>query len=462
MRLAALLLALTRAFELPRIHPEATSLLSDGKWWAQVGDHVVHTPHASSGLSTNIGNYYYAYGSHKALNDELRDKRVGGAGRVHIFHLPEGKESLATTLPKVAGRRDSLSSLVQLNHKDVLSDAKLFPDFELPKDLSCVQSYKALREELCVVDSITSDSMMQQLTELVQLGDGTQQTRSYSNPVATANSVRYLQKKFKDMGYQTCKESFSDQNDVVAFLPGSESGSVTIGGHYDSRPFEGLAPGAVDNGSGASAVLAIAKAIADAGVKPKKTLVFACFAAEEPGLRGSEELATRLSGLGSSTSPQDGEKGAARIMSRLCGQDDSSSSILQANSLMQRLRRQDSEHKALVMDEIAWRSSATNSPVVNLESYDWADKVLKHLAGASQTHNGDRLRVTHSNNPFGSDHMSFLQKNMQSVLSIHGDDESYPHYHQASDDLDQVNPELYTLITKMNAGAALRLAGVSK
>lgn len=25
-------------------------------------------------------------------------------------------------------------------------------------------------------------------------------------------------------------------------------------------------------------------------VKPKKTLVFACFAAEEPGLRGSEEL----------------------------------------------------------------------------------------------------------------------------------------------------------------------------
>lgn len=49
-------------------------------------------------------------------------------------------------------------------------------------------------------------------------------------------------------------------------------------------------------------------------------------------------------------------------------------------------------------------------PVVNLESlgqcrleaivcilrsYDWADKVLTHLAGASQSHNGDALRVTH-------------------------------------------------------------------
>jgi len=39
---------------------------------------------------------------------------------------------------------------------------------------------------------------------------------------------------------------------------------VTLGGHYDSRPFEGLAPGAVDNGSGAAAVLTIAKALADA------------------------------------------------------------------------------------------------------------------------------------------------------------------------------------------------------
>ena len=28
----------------------------------QVGDHVVHSPHADSGLSSNVGDYYYAYG----------------------------------------------------------------------------------------------------------------------------------------------------------------------------------------------------------------------------------------------------------------------------------------------------------------------------------------------------------------------------------------------------------------
>jgi len=466
MRIAVFLaLSLTSATELPRIHPDAAaSLLSTGKWWAQVGDHVVHTPHADSGLSAHVGDYYYAYGSHGALNDELLEKRVGGAGRVHIFHLPEGKDSLATSLPKVAGRRDSVSSLVQLSHKDVLSDAKLFPDFELPPDYTSGLSKDGEQMEKKVVDSITSTSVMQQLKDLVELGDGTQQTRSYSNSKATANTVQYLQQKFKDMGFQTCRENFSDQTDVVAFLPGSESGSVTVGGHYDSRPFQGSAPGAVDNGSGASAVLEIARAVASAGVKPKKTLVFACFAAEEPGLRGSEEFASRLSASGAASSfVEDHGKTAEKLMARMCGGETEATAILQANSFMRSKarRRENEEHEALVMDEIAWKSPSTTGPVVNLESYDWADKVLKHLAGASKTHNGDSLKVTHSNNPFGSDHMSFLQKNIQSVLSIHGDDESYPHYHQSTDAIDQVNPELYTLITKMNAGAALRLTGVA-
>ncbi|CAL1144480.1 unnamed protein product [Cladocopium goreaui] len=199
-------------------------------------------------------------------------------------------------------------------------------------------------------------------------------------------------------------------------------------------------------------------------VKPKKTLVFACFAAEEPGLRGSKEFASRLASDSSSSGSslvEDHDKTAAKLMSRMCGTNNGGA-ILQDNSFMRRKRqrRAAEEHEALVMDEIAWRSPSTDSPVVNLESYDWAKKVLKHLAGASKTHNGDKLKVTHSNNPFGSDHMSFLEQKIQSVLSIHGDDESYPHYHQPTDAMDQVNPELYTLITKMNAGAALRLAGV--
>ena len=79
-------------------------------------------------------------GSHGALTEELHEKRVGGAGRLHIFHLPEarhfavqkviylsgccsvwqGKDSLATQLPKVAGRRDSVSALVPSQQQGTL------------------------------------------------------------------------------------------------------------------------------------------------------------------------------------------------------------------------------------------------------------------------------------------------------------------------------------------------------
>mmetsp|Transcript_13854 Transcript_13854/g.25949 ORF Transcript_13854/g.25949 Transcript_13854/m.25949 type:complete len:472 (-) Transcript_13854:226-1641(-) len=460
-----LLAAVAHAAQLPRLHPAATSTLGEGTWWAKVGDHIVHTPNADSGLSSNVGDYYYAYGSHRALTEELHEKRVGGAGRLHIFHLPEGKDSLDTQLPKVGGRRDAVSALVQLSHKDVLADARLFPNFEVPQGYTSGLSAAGEKVEKQVVDLITEDAAMNQLKELVSLGDGSTQTRSYSNTVASANSVSFLQKKFKDMGYAVCKQEFGEQTSVIASLQGSNpgAGSVTIGGHYDSRPFEGLAPGAVDNGSGASAVLTIAKALADAKVRPKKTIFFVSFAAEEPGLLGSEEYATRLTESAAASSFAQAQANASRqLFTRLCG-GATDSALLEENAHIKTGGRSKARHEALVMDEIAWRSTnikESTGPVVNLESYDWAQDVLKHLAGASKTHNGDSLKVTHSNNPFGSDHMSFLQKGVQSVLSIHGDDEGYPHYHQSEDALDQVNPSLYAMITKMNAGALLRLAGV--
>ncbi|CAJ1395961.1 unnamed protein product [Effrenium voratum] len=479
----SLVTAVAATSELPRINLNAKSML-EGKWWAQVGDHVVHTPHAKTGLSSNVGDYYYAYGSHAALSQELQEKRVAGAGRVHIFHLPEGKDALSTALPKVSHRRDSVSALVQLSHKVVLSDAKLFPDFNLPEDYASGLSASGQQKEKQVTDSITSSALMQKLKvqladmllalgltrqdqkELTELGDGSTHTRSYSNPKATANAVSFLEKEFQEMGYRTCRQTFGDQADVVAFLPGSDadSGSVTVGAHYDSRPFEGLAPGAVDNGSGATAVLEIAKAFAAAGVRPKKTIMFVCFAAEEPGLLGSAEFAKRLSSAAASSFVQDGMNASSQLVSRMCGSDSGSLAFMQAQSSAATMRRRSrhEKHEALVMDEVAWKSPNIDDSlgaVVNLESYDWATEPLKHLAGASRAANGERLKVTHSSNPFGSDHMSFLEKGMQSVLSIHGDDENYPHYHQSSDAMDQVNSELYTMIAKMNAGAAIRLAG---
>ena len=79
--------------------------------------------------------------------------------------------------------------------------------------------------------------------------------------------------------------------------------TVIIGAHYDhiGVPGEGvfcqqegddtICNGADDNASGTAMVLEVARAYADAGYQPKRTVVFAHFAGEELGLFGSKALA---------------------------------------------------------------------------------------------------------------------------------------------------------------------------
>ena len=86
---------------------------------------------------------------------------------------------------------------------------------------------------------------------------------------------------------------------VVARLPGSgirADEAIVVGAHYDhlgiGPPINGdsIYNGAEDNASGTAAVLAAAEAIAGAGARPERSVVFTAFAAEELGLQGSEWL----------------------------------------------------------------------------------------------------------------------------------------------------------------------------
>jgi Zn-dependent M28 family amino/carboxypeptidase len=79
---------------------------------------------------------------------------------------------------------------------------------------------------------------------------------------------------------------------VVAEIKGSEKPDerVIIGAHLDSWD---LGQGAVDNGTGATAVLEAARAIAALGWKPKRTLTFVLFTGEEQGGLGAETYVSR-------------------------------------------------------------------------------------------------------------------------------------------------------------------------
>lgn len=89
------------------------------------------------------------------------------------------------------------------------------------------------------------------------------------------------------------REEQAGAPNVVALLKGSDpelaDEYVVIGAHLDHLGTRGgtVYPGADDNGSGSTAVLSIARAMAENPVKPKRSVLFMWFAAEEVGLVGS-------------------------------------------------------------------------------------------------------------------------------------------------------------------------------
>mmetsp|Transcript_124074 Transcript_124074/g.333185 ORF Transcript_124074/g.333185 Transcript_124074/m.333185 type:complete len:466 (-) Transcript_124074:206-1603(-) len=423
-----------------------TKLVRDVRWWAHVGDHVYVAPSESNYLSQHIGDYYVAMGSESALTDVMRQRRVGGHGRWHIFHLPEGPDTMEFN--RRGDRRSAFSALVQLRAGDVMPAT--FPKYN-PSECEDSAGERFDQMEKSAVDSITAGSFLEQLQKIVNIKDDTGTiTRSYANPDASHAAQAFVKKEFESMGLKSCLQRFTYQGtthmaNVVAVIPGTGEGTLTVGAHYDSRPFKGAAPGAEDNGSGLAAMLSVARAFAKQGLKPKRTVYFVGFAGEEPGLVGSYFFAQTLK--------------EGKPLPQECGAP-AGGSFVQGSSFMQDFRaRGASDHDAIALDEVGWVTSKYDRQTVNLESYDWTTSIMDHMACASRRHNGDALEVVHSSHPFGSDHMSFLEQGMKAVLVINGDDEAYPNYHMSSDTIDNVNTEYAAKISKMVMGAVMRLAG---
>ena len=108
---------------------------------------------------------------------------------------------------------------------------------------------------------------------------------AFGYPSARLDSF-YLTRTFRTITYSKW------QYNVIATREGREQDSISIvGAHYDnysadSDPFT-LAPGANDNASGVAAVMEIARIIRKERFRPKHTIRFVAFAAEELGLHGS-------------------------------------------------------------------------------------------------------------------------------------------------------------------------------
>jgi len=126
------------------------------------------------------------------------------------------------------------------------------------------------------------------------------QTRYYTSPFGE-ESARWLASQYEsfigsreDITVELWQHSAWRQPSIVARIEGSgplANELVIIGGHIDSTSSGSVAPGADDDASGSSTVLEIFRVLATQGFRPFRTLEFHGYAAEEVGLRGSQDIA---------------------------------------------------------------------------------------------------------------------------------------------------------------------------
>jgi leucyl aminopeptidase len=91
------------------------------------------------------------------------------------------------------------------------------------------------------------------------------------------------------------------QKSVIATIPGTTLPDevVVIGGHLDSiSPGGGNAPGADDDASGIATLSEVLRVLMATDFRPHRTIKFMAYAAEEVGLRGSDEIATAFASDG--------------------------------------------------------------------------------------------------------------------------------------------------------------------
>ena len=109
-----------------------------------------------------------------------------------------------------------------------------------------------------------------------------------------------IEDSFSRAGLRTRRDSYEIRgqacHNIEAEIPGNRPGIIVIGAHYDSVFGS---PGANDNGTGAAAVLALAKQFAAKAEQspprtPNKTLRFVTFVNEEPPYFLSSEMGSQV------------------------------------------------------------------------------------------------------------------------------------------------------------------------
>jgi len=243
---------------------------------------------------------------------------------------------------------------------------------------------------------------------------------SYHTRLSTSDdyhsSAIWVREQLNLMGYSTAIEPVAilgqgqQSYNIYGEKKGISSESrdiVVVTAHLDSVNHEdgplGSAPGADDNGSGSAGLLEIARVFRDH--KTQQDLRFIFFGGEEQGLIGSKQYVTNLSTAERS-----------RIIA------------------------------IINMDMIGILNTTPAS--VLLEGAPISQSIIDGLKEAAHTYS--TLQVEISLQPWGSDHVPFIDAGMPAVLTIEGSDQVNINEHSARDKIDHIDMDFALEIVRMN------------
>ncbi|HEY9069287.1 MAG TPA: M28 family peptidase [Candidatus Ozemobacteraceae bacterium] len=268
------------------------------------------------------------------------------------------------------------------------------------------------------IDRIDRDAFAADLKALADL-----QTR-YTYAAGGAKALEYAERSFTAMGLKVRRQTFGSagtpSGNIEATQPGfdpANAGEVIIIGHLDSTSQKAstLAPGADDNGSGAAGVLALARLMQ--GRKGRATVRYVLVMGEEQGLLGSNAYVAALP-------PAE----LARVRA------------------------------VINMDMIGFDATAPLSMV--LETAAFNREMAERMAELAATYT--TLSTQISTNPWGSDHVPFLKKQVPTVLTIESEYDDNPTYHKTTDTFEKVNLDLAWQILRLNAAMLAEAASVER
>lgn len=226
---------------------------------------------------------------------------------------------------------------------------------------------------------------------------------------------------------------------VIGLIEGSDPAlkreAIVLGAHYDHLPNRAgfIYPGANDNASGVAAILEVARLLREQDARPRRTLVFVSFAAEENGLLGAYHYAAHP------VLPLDATRAVVSLD----------------------MVARDEAHVPATEGLIGIPADA--SSLLNVSGAAWSPGLaaaITRAAGRSGLNIDDKYdRDPTQGVLWRSDHFPFLVRGVPAVWLFAG---FHPGYHEATETPEKLNYSKLEKVIRLTRALALDLAGAER